>query len=182
MHASTNLAVTVIGLAAAAVVAGIVWFGTGTDPAPPGVGESPSRAPAHPSAISVHVSGAVSRPGVVTTDVDARVADVVRLAGGVTSDADLSSVNLAALVRDGDQVVVPVLGQPDGGSGATGIDLNRASAAELESLPGVGPVLAERIVAYRTDRGPFTEVEDLLDVPGIGEAKLDQMRPAIVAP
>jgi competence protein ComEA len=104
------------------------------------------------------------------------------LAGGVTSDADLTAFNLAASVRDGDHVVVPRLGETSPSPSGGGIDLNRASASELESLPGVGPVLAGRIVTFRDEHGRFSEVEDLLDVPGIGEAKLDQMRGAIAAP
>jgi competence protein ComEA len=133
--------------------------------------------------VAVHVSGAVVRPGLVMVPGGARVADAVAAAGGATADADLARTNLAAPVRDGEHVVVAsdwddanVRTEPDG------IDLNTASVGELEALPGVGPVLAERIVAFRNRHGPFATVEDLLDVPGIGEAKLTQMREAIAAP
>ena len=182
VHASPNLAVTVLGVAVVAVIVGIAWFGvgTGSSPEPPTV--APTSAASDASVVVVHVSGAVADPGVVPVSTDARVADVVRLAGGVTSDADLTALNLAASVRDGDHVVVPRLGETSPSPAGGGIDLNRASASELESLPGVGPVLAGRIVAFRDEHGRFSEVEDLLDVPGIGEAKLDQMRGAIAAP
>ena len=134
--------------------------------------------------IIVHVSGAVERPGLVTVPSAARVADVVAAAGGAKSGADLGELNLAATVRDGEQIVVPMPGEVSPGSGeaSRGIDLNRSPAAELEELPGVGPVLASRIVEYREANGPFSEIEDLLDVGGIGEAKLAAMRDAIETP
>lgn len=185
MHASRNLAVTVVGVAAVAVLAGVAWFGTGTS-TPPRAADADVTytATAPPGSVTVHVSGEVANPGLVVVPVEARIADVVRAAGGATPDAELSLINLAAPVRDGDHVVVPVVGDGDGDGASVneGIDLNRADAAELEGLPGVGPVLAQRIVAYRDEYGPFTVVEDLLDVPGIGEAKLEQLRAAVSAP
>ena len=134
--------------------------------------------------IVVHVSGAVRRPGLVTVSSPARIADVVAAAGGADLGADLGGLNLAAAVSDGDQVVVPMPGEAFSAGGETkrGIDLNRSSAAELEELPGVGPVLAARIVDFRESNGPFETVEDLLDVGGIGEAKLNAMRDAIEKP
>lgn len=134
--------------------------------------------------IVVHVSGAVVRPGLVTVPSTARFADAIAAAGGAVSGADLGVLNLAAPVRDGDQIVVPVPGEAPsvGGEADRGVDLNRSSAAELEDLPGVGPVLAARIVAFREENGAFSEVEDLLDIGGIGEAKLAAMRDAIEAP
>lgn len=134
--------------------------------------------------IVVHVSGAVRRPGLVTVPSSARIADVVAAAGGADPGADLGGLNLASTVSDGDQVVVPMPGEASsaGGDARRGIDLNRSSAAELEELPGVGPVLASRIVEFRESNGPFKTVEDLLDVGGIGETKLDAMRDAIEKP
>ena len=134
--------------------------------------------------IIVHVSGAVERPGLVTVPSVARVADVIAAAGGAKSGAELGGLNLAATVRDGDQVVVPGPGESSLGSAeaSRGIDLTRSSVAELEELPGVGPVLASRIVEFREANGPFSEIEDLLDVGGIGEAKLAAMRDAIETP
>ncbi len=166
-----------------ALCAGL-WFGSRTGS--PAEAEAPVGVSyaADPETIVVHVSGAINRPGLVTVAATARVADAVAGAGGAAVGADLASLNLAAQVRDGDQIVVPLVGaaQTPVGAGGRGIDLNRATPIELEALPGVGPVLAERIVAYRDLHGPFSDVEDLLDVGGIGEAKLAAMREAIAAP
>lgn len=135
--------------------------------------------------ITVHVSGSVARPGLVSLAADARVADAIRAAGGALPGALLSGLNLAAPLADGQQVVVPSAMQ--GGAmamGATGgrVHVNVADVTTLEDLPGVGPVLAGRIVAYREEHGPFTVVEDLLDVPGIGEAKLEALRDSVQVP
>jgi competence protein ComEA len=176
----------VAGALVLAVGAG-VWYGSGRTPqatAIPGVGVAvPSTTV--PSTIVVHVSGAVLHPGLVTVPVDGRAADAIAAAGGATGGADLGSINLAAPLRDGEQIVVPMPGAaspPSGSAAPDGVDLNRANASELEALPGVGPVLAARIVAYRDLNGPFSTVEDLLDVGGIGEAKLAAMRDAIAVP
>lgn len=129
--------------------------------------------------LEVHVAGWVVSPGVVTVTDGAIVADAIAAAGGMRSGADAASLNLAAAIRRGDQIVVP--GPGDGQVAGRGdsdqlISLSRATSSELEELPGVGPVLAERIVAFREDHGPFQAVEDLLEVPGIGEAKLASLR------
>ncbi|MFO7699486.1 MAG: helix-hairpin-helix domain-containing protein [Acidimicrobiia bacterium] len=183
-RAHTNLAVTVIGVAVIIVLGGLVWFGLG--PPPPTAVPEAAAAPTTvgPGSITVHISGAVARPGLVSIPDGSRMADAVAAAGGALPTADLGSINLARQVRDGDQVIVPIHGEGNGATSSepVGIDINNASASELEALPGVGPVLAERIVAFRTERGPFSSVEDLLDVPGIGEAKLAQMRDAIAEP
>jgi competence protein ComEA len=162
----------------------------GTGVAAPGREEDP------PAQLVVHVAGAVMSPGVVHLAGGSRVVDAVRAAGGLRADADPDRTNLAAPLTDGQRVVVPVLGQPlpsdvvlpgapvepDGGSGAdaTGtagpIDLNAATEAELDTLPGVGPATAQAIVAHREAEGPFRTVDDLLDVRGIGEAKLEAVR------
>jgi competence protein ComEA len=132
--------------------------------------------------VTVHVSGSVSHPGLIALERGARIADAVAAAGGALPGADLSALNLAATVIDGQQLVVP---DSSGGS-ATAIDgrvrVNTADAAGLETLPGVGPVLAQRIVEYRELHGSFLQVEDLLDVPGIGEAKLAAMRESVIVP
>ncbi len=174
----------IVALALATALGAGAWYGS--------KGDSPVSVPAVggvsyttvPETIIVHVSGAVRRPGLVTVPSSARIADVIAAAGGAGLGADLGGLNLAATVRDGDQVVVPMPGEtpPGGGNSNRGIDLNRSSAAELEELPGVGPVLAARIVAFRELNGPFSAVEDLLDVGGIGEAKLEAMRDAIETP
>lgn len=142
---------------------------------------------APPGPVTVHVAGAVLRPGVQRLSAGARVIDAVEAAGGLAPDADPSRVNLAAELVDGTQVYVPIVGEAvpagagtaAGGSGAAGdgpIDLNVADAAQLETLPGVGPATAAAIIDHRERHGPFTSVEGLLDVRGIGEAKLAQLR------
>jgi competence protein ComEA len=145
---------------------------------------APAGAAAPASPLTVHVSGAVAIPGVVRVPAGSRVADAIAAAGGIVPAADPGSVNLAAPVRDGQQVVVPRRG--DGSSPTTadagGIRLNTASVTELERLPGVGPVLAGRIAGYRDEHGPFDTVEGLLDVPGIGEVKLAALRDAVIVP
>jgi competence protein ComEA len=167
--------------------------GGGGDGDPAGTGATVSSAE-----VVVHVVGAVAAPGVQRLPTGSRVVDAVEAAGGAAPDADLSRVNLAAVLADGQQVVVlrpgeappAVIGAgPSGGTGAADdasgaagagngapVDVNRASAAELEELPGVGPATAEAIIAHREQSGPFATVDDLLDVRGIGEAKLEQLR------
>jgi len=143
-----------------------------------------------PTTLLVHVAGAVSVPGVHPLPAGARVTDAIDAAGGLTPDADGSRINLAAPVADGERVYVPAVGeQPPpvavGGvpSGAVGaglaagpVDLNTADEAALDSLPGVGPATAAAIIEHRDRIGGFTSVEQLLDVRGIGEAKLDALR------
>ena len=131
----------------------------------------------------VHVVGAVHRPGLFRLKDGTRVADAVARAGGPTSRADLSAVNLAAPLVDGQQVIVPRRG-PDGmpaalaGTSAPGakVSLASATAEQLDELPGIGPVTAEKIVDWRTTHGPFRSVDDLDDVPGIGPARIEQLR------
>jgi competence protein ComEA len=135
----------------------------------------------------------VRRPGLYRLGQGARVADAVARAGGATRKADLSLVNLAALVSDGEQVVVPRRGSAvaagasaGAASGASGIPtgpvhLNSATVDQLDALPGVGPVTAQKIVDYRQTHGAFTSVDELDAVSGIGPARLDQLRD-LVAP
>jgi competence protein ComEA len=178
-----HLSFTVVGLGVLVLVGGVLWFGLGaTEPAPPRpTVDTVARVDGSP--ITVHVSGAVLDAGVVVVPLDSRVMDVVLAAGGATLAADLTRINLAATVRDGERIIVPFKGETRASpAGDEGVDLNAADASGLEALPGVGPVLAARIVAYREENGPFSAVEDLLDVPGIGEAKLAAMRDAISPP
>ena len=156
-----------------------------------GTADATSAAPAGeptppPSPVVVSVVGRVARPGLVTLPAGARVADAVEAAGGLLPGADPSSVNLAAPLADGQQVAVGVPGAtvpPAAGTGppAAGgpVDLNSAGVAELEALPGIGPVLAQRIVDHREQQGPFTAVEDLQEVPGIGPAVVDGLADAV---
>jgi competence protein ComEA len=138
--------------------------------------------------MSVHVSGWVVNPGVVTVVQGGIVADAIAAAGGARPGAALDAINLAGPVADGDQVQVPGPGTvaPPPASGEAGtpglVSLNRADVTALQELPGLGPVLAQRIVEHREANGPFETVEDLLDVPGIGEAKLAAIRDLVAVP
>lgn len=170
---------------------------TGADGEPLGGDGGGAGAAGADERLVVHVVGAVHAPGLVRLAPGARVADAVDLAGGATVDADLSRLNLARPVHDGEQIRVPLPGEevadvaggrdstasgPTRGSAAVAsptarrVDVNRATAAELEALPGIGPVLAERVVAHRAEHGPFASVDALTAVSGIGPRVLDGLR------
>ncbi|WP_431838722.1 ComEA family DNA-binding protein [Cellulomonas sp. Y8] len=162
----------------------------------PATAAAEEAAPAEEATVWLHVVGQVASPGVVALPAGSRVADAVAAAGGALPDADLAGLNLAAVVQDGAQIRVPAPGEEPGadvggadgvagasGAGATGagasggvVDVNSAGSAELQGLPGIGPVLADRIVAWREANGPFESVDALLDVSGIGPAVLGQIR------
>ena len=183
---------------AATATAGAGETPAGGEPAT-GPATMPDGGPGHSGAepggtgeVLVHVVGAVRSPGVVRLPAGARVVDAIEAAGGVREDAQTDQLNLARIVADGEQVRVPVVGEaveaapasetgttPSAGAGAGGsglINVNTASADELEKLPGIGPALAERIVSHRQAHGPFASLDDLTDVPGIGRAKLEALR------
>ncbi len=133
----------------------------------------------------VHVLGEVAEPGLYILDPDARLVDALAAAGGALDTADLQAVNLARPVSDGEQIVVPAQGTgpaADGGAGASAVgadgrvDLNAATQADLETLPRIGPALAQRILDWREQNGRFRAVEDLLAVPGIGDKLLAGLR------
>jgi competence protein ComEA len=148
-------------------------------------------APASPSAtapteVVVDVAGKVRRPGIAVLEPGARVVDAIKAAGGVRRGVDTSALNLARVLVDGEQILVGVTPPPGvaasaaadpEGAGGPLVNLNTASATDLERLPGVGPVTAEAIIAFRDEHGPFTAVDQLLDVSGIGEATLAEIAP-----
>ncbi|HTN81395.1 MAG TPA: helix-hairpin-helix domain-containing protein [Acidimicrobiales bacterium] len=136
--------------------------------------------------IVVQAAGAVLSPGVYRMPGNARVVDVIDAAGGLAPSADPDRLALAAKVTDGERVYVPKVGEPLPAASATGaatpagpLDLNTASETELDALPGVGPATAAAIVSYREHHGAFTSVDQLLEVRGIGPAKLDQIAPLV---
>lgn len=163
-------------------------------------------APPDPRDITVEVTGGVATPGVVTVPDSSRLQQVVDAAGGFAPNADVTSLNMASRIGDGEEIVIPVIEGDEAGvkppaaadpagdapdapdvtpassslapSGGL-LDLNAASQVELEALPGIGPVLAERIITYRTENGPFTSVEQLEDVEGISSSTVEELRPFI---
>jgi competence protein ComEA len=157
----------------------LLGAGTASQAAP--VPVAPVRADAGP-ALVVHVVGAVHRPGLYRFAARSRVADAVARAGGATRRADLSLINLAAPLADGTQVVVPVKA-PAGGTARGGgnapagpVHLNIATLEQLDTLPGVGPVTAQKILDYRQKHGAFSSLEELDAIPGIGPARIEQLR------
>jgi competence protein ComEA len=148
--------------------------------------DAPAESPATATAVAdvvVYISGAVNKPGVYKVAPTARVADVVVLAGGLRSDADYTAVNLAAHISDAAHIQVQSIGAPQthvaAESAPTTVAVNRASADELASLPGIGPALAARIVEYRTAHGAFATMDDLGAVPGIGPAMQSKLTPLL---
>lgn len=139
-------------------------------------------AAATPQELVIDVEGKVKRPGIVTLPRGSRVVDAIKAAGGVKGKADTSTLNLARKIEDGEQILVgiqPATGAAaplTGGSAGAKVNLNTATIEQLDELPGVGPVTAKAILGWRTRNGSFTKVEDLLDVKGIGQATLDDLR------
>jgi competence protein ComEA len=152
---------------------------------------SSAAEPAVLATVTVHVVGEVRRPGVYRLPGGSRAADAVAAAGGLLGPADQTAVNLARVVADGEQIAVPREGEagPAGATtaGAPGaarpgkIDLNTAGEAQLDTLPGVGPATAAKIVSDRTENGPFRTVDDLLRVPGIGPSKFEALKDLVTA-
>jgi competence protein ComEA len=195
--------VAIIGVicAVAAVFAGMQLFGARTTAVPlnPSVVSevsvsSPQASPTPEPTILVHVLGAVNQPGVVALPVGARVRDAIAASGGLTDEANPGELNLAQLLFDGAQLVIGNNSSPrgevnsesgsGGSSGTTGaattrLNLNTATAAQLETLPGVGPVTAERIIAWREQHGRFTNAAELQEISGIGVKTYAQLEPYV---
>lgn len=176
-----------VGVAAsAALVAFLLWGRVAqvrvAPPATSATSVSSLESPI-PSALVVHVAGAVRRPGLYEVALGSRVADAIEAAGGPTRAASLDALNLAAEVADAMKIEVPRRGQPTAAPSVTPattvVNLNTADAAALEQLPGVGPVTAAAIISYRDEAGGFSTVEELLEVDGIGPATLEELRPHV---
>ena len=188
-----------LGLAAILLLAAAVTFvrdrgGDARPPVPVPVAAAAADgaggvAPASEDPLVVYVTGAVRKPGVYQLPDGKRIIDAIEKAGGVTPKADAVTVNLAALLIDGEQILVPEAFSPGAGAAPTGagpaasglVHLNSADVTALDALPGVGPATAQRIVDWRDQNGGFRSVDDLEQVPGIGPAKLDALRD-LVAP
>ena len=172
------LAVIVIG---AAVIGGAVLLIV-SRPAPVTITINPPPSTATPAPMVIYVTGAVNNPDtLVTMPVGSRIADAVQAAGGASPTADLERVDMAALLRDGDTVHIFAVGEAgeeaqDQTPGEQPlVRVNRATLAELETLPGIGPALAQRIIDYRTANGNFTSLESLMAVSGIGERTIQDL-------
>lgn len=188
-----GLGLAVLAAIALLVLAGRLLAGPAAPATPRLAGRAAVLAPAEPARLLVHVVGAVRRPGLYRLRAGSRVADAVARAGGAGKRAELASINLAAPVVDGTQVVVPR--RPDLAT-STGpreasesaepaaagpVSLNSATLDELDALPGVGPVTAQKILDFRRQHGAFASADELDAVPGIGPARLEELR-ALVAP
>jgi competence protein ComEA len=188
-----------VGGVVAVVAVGVTWWLLRPPPAPPEASlpfasttvadaAAETTGATAPTGLVVHVAGSVVAPGVHELPAGARVVDAIEAAGGLAGDADGARINLAAPLVDGARVYVPAVGEepppvalgdvagPSAAAPTGPVNLNTADAAALEALPGVGPATAAAILEHRTKVGAFTSVDQLLDVPGIGEAKLEALR------
>ncbi|MDT4947986.1 MAG: competence protein ComEA [Pseudonocardiales bacterium] len=175
----------------------LIRSGGSTGPSPTGRVSSPGSVSSSPAVVVVDVAGKVRHPGLYRLTVGSRVDDALKAAGGPLAGVDLSSLNLAAKVVDGQQIAVGLAGAgggvggaggaPPGGGGSAGgggaagalVNLNTASLDQLETLPGVGPVLGQHILDWRTAHGSFTTIDQLRDVTGIGDVKFANLRPQV---
>src|ERR687887_414301 len=191
-----RLLLAAVGSLVLILLLGRLVLGAGTTtpaaplPPPPAQGAGVTGLPS--SRVVVDVVGAVRRPGLYRLAQGSRIADAVTRAGGATPKAELAQVNLAAPLADGEQVVVPKRGAPGvappGTAGPAGgastpaapVQLSTATLEQLDSLPGIGPTTAQKILDYRAKHGAFSSVEELDAVPGIGPKRMDQLRDLVV--
>jgi len=191
-----NVLYTLVGVMAGFALAGLLLF---ISRAPAGepikLLPAPTKEP-----IAVHIIGAVPRPGLYEFAEGARVQDAIDAAGGLLASANIDSINLAALLEDGQQLTIPykdgeapavtteeddtlvLPGSTEEPSSQTSeelININTASVEELDSLPGIGPTIAQRIIDYRDENGPFQTIEDILNVSGVGPSTFDQIKDLI---
>jgi len=194
---SSYRAQVILGAVLGLIMGGMVGYFTPHPAPPPPITVStplPTATPlptSTPAPIRVYITGAVSQPAVYSLPPGSIVQDALQAAGGPTGDADLERINLAQELRDQQQVYIPRRGETasrsliSGGnsdSNSTGsglVNINTASAAELETLPRVGPSTAQRIIAYRQEHGPFATIEEIQNVSGIGPATFEQLKDLI---
>ncbi|MBE0684099.1 MAG: ComEA family DNA-binding protein [Anaerolineales bacterium] len=190
-----NALYVLLGVMAGFVLAGVLLFVSRAPAGNPIVLQpAPTKVP-----VAVHVIGAVPRPGLYEFAQGARVQDAIDAAGGLLASANVDAINLAALLTDGGQLVIPYkdgeaplesAAQPELPSSTTPedtspnenqdlININTAALEELDSLPGVGPTIAQRIIDYRDENGPFTTIDEILNVPGIGPSTFDEIKDLI---
>ena len=169
----------IVAGAAALVVLLLAWRSAPRQEPVPVVSSSATIAPALAELV-VAVSGQVVRPGLVRLPPGSRVADAIQAAGGPLPGVDLSTVNLARKLNDGELIAVGIPVPGTDPAAPSKVNLNTATLAELDTLPGVGPVLAQRIVDHRTKRGPFRTVQDLRQVDGIGEETFARLKDLVV--
>lgn len=191
-----NALYVLLGVMAGFVLAGVLLFVSRAPAGQPIVLQpAPTKVP-----VAVHVVGAVPRPGLYEFAEGARVQDAIDAAGGLLASANVDAINLAALLTDGDQLVIPYKdgeepveapAEPElpssstpenGSSNSENIDLiniNTATLEELDSLPGIGPTIAQRIIDYRDENGPFTGIDEIMNVPGVGPSTFDEIKDLI---